>query len=221
MGIDAVASFSSTLINRQLVMLNVARQWVARRTVDREERGGRPTVRGTSREGGSKNTHTIDEEWEASLLHRVQAKGSKAAEQWGAARAAQVGKGTMSPKGPPGPHGVATLPTQGGQMAAADVATSLLLAPPSQRAPLEREPATTTPPRKLIEPHAVPAVGAAVFSCVGIGIAATCSSGLVSVACCCYPQLARPAFERPDHLTNPRGEDPPTPSLTRSEAAQR
>ena len=55
--IDAVASLlSSILINRQLVMLNMARQRVTRSTVHRERRGGRPAVRRTSREGVSTDT---------------------------------------------------------------------------------------------------------------------------------------------------------------------
>ena len=146
------------------------------------------------------NTHTIGEEWEASLLHRVQAKGSKVARAWGAARAAQLGSGWRVC------HGVATPPTHGGQLAGDDVATSL--ATPSDRARAEKEPATTTPPRTaalgnnnkvITTPHArAVAVGGTTFSCVGIGIAVSCSSRVsVSAAACCsnHPKLARAAFE--------------------------
>ena len=212
--IDAVVSLlSSILINRQLVMLSVARKRAARCTVDRKKRGGRPAVRETFREGGSNNTHTIDEEREASLSHRVQAYGSKAARAGVAAGAAKVGQDWMHIGGLVAGHGVATPPTHGAQLAGDDVAAKSQLAPPA-----EKESATTTPLRRTaaLDGNNTPHARASVFSCVGIGIiAASCSSGVVSAAaCCCYPKLARAAFEPPDHLTNPRGEDHPTPSPT-------
>ena len=96
-----------------------------------------------------------------------------------------------------------------------DVATSL--APPSGRARTEKEPATTTPPRTaalgnnnkvITTPHArAVAVGGTTFSCVAVGIPASCSSGVSvwAAACSNYPKLARAAFELTDHLlTTPR-----------------
>ena len=67
--IDEVASLSSILTNRQLVMLMVARSRATTCTADRSRRrgGGCPTVRGTFREEGSMNTHTKDEVQEGSL----------------------------------------------------------------------------------------------------------------------------------------------------------
>ena len=94
------------------------------------------------------DTHTIDEEWEASLLHRVQAKGSKAAEQWGAARASQVGKGWMITGGTTCPHGVAMPPAHGGQLPGDNVAaTSQLETTPPRTAALgdNNKVITTTP----------------------------------------------------------------------------
>ena len=201
-------------------MLSVARQRVTRSTVDRERRGGRPTVRNTSREGGSKDTHTIEEGREASLSHRVRYKGLEAARARGAAGAAGleldwqqqlIGGGLAAAAH----HGVAT-PSIPLVLAGDDVARSISAPQPAEKG----SPTTTTPPpRTAAAPAALGdnnkvthARAVAVVSCVAIGIAAGCTSGPV---CCCYPELARAAFESPDHLKTPRGgEEPPTPSPT-------
>ena len=215
--------FSSILTNRQLVMLSVARPRVTRSTVDRERRGGRPTVRNTSREGGSKDTHTIEEGREASLSHRVRYKGLEAARARGAAGAAGleldwqqqlIGGGLAAAAH----HGVPRRRYHWCLLATTSPGVSRRRSQPRRgrrRRPRRRRPRTAAAPAALGDNNKVThARAVAVVSCVAIGIAAGCTSGPVCF-CCCYPERARVAFESPDHLRTPRGgENPPPPSST-------
>ena len=120
-------------------MLRVARERATAGTAGRGGRGCCSTVWKTSREGGWTSTHTIDERWEASLLHRVEVEGSEYGEAWSTCGALGVGSGRGTGRAA---CGVVTPPTHGGQLSG-----NAALPPSGARALLLRAEETRGPVR--------------------------------------------------------------------------
>ena len=205
-------------------MLRVTQGRVTAGTAACERRGCCPKVWKTSREGGWINTHTIDERWEAFLLHRVEVGISECSEAWsarggnGERRGREVGylgNGVVTPSmdiaRPPG-GGAAPKPEAKPRAAAPEGTT---IAPLSGERP-PRAPRTGA--HRKGELGIAPPIG---IIGIGIGIAASiCTSR--DIAAAREPPSGLPSAQV--HLSdtaNPpesgeRREKPPTPSLTSS-----